>query len=601
MAKNSRSNRGVAQTIFDQLGGKFSAFLLISLVSLLVYGQTMSFTVGKFDEDVIITFNEKLLKNPDNVIEVLKRDAFFNNPGRNFYRPAQNLSFFLDTQLGKGKSWAYYFTNILLHIFTSCLLYLTLKDFGFRPGVALATALVYTTSPLFVHAIAWVPGRGDLLIAMFALLCLRATFRFLDTRKISALVFLHLCFFVSMFSKETSVLIPIIITGAWWLFYPRRSETGKTLLFTLLPMVIPIGLWFFTRSLVIPKYPAATVFGFIPFLNNLRALPETIGKFLIPVGLAPLPEFTWLITGIGGVVAIALVYAALRSASELERKLTLFGIGWFLLFSAPGVAYTNELGKIAYDYLEHRSYLPMIGIGIILAVIIGRLMVSSRRVAASNVIIAAMLLFVVTGFVRAKNYKSAESFYDMAIEGNPNSGMCYLNRGYLRATKNDIDGALEDYTSAMKACPDYAEAYVNRGVLYQNMLRNDEAGVDFKEAVQRNPRLFAAHYNLANWYSRREDLPNALRHYRISMELKPTFAEGWALIGSIIAKQGDLTKALPYFEKALTIDPALVIAYVNRGKAFYNFGQRDDACSDWQRASALGSEEGAGLLRELCR
>ncbi|MBU3700398.1 MAG: hypothetical protein FGM33_10395 [Candidatus Kapabacteria bacterium] len=601
MAKNKRSTRASSTSLLDQLSSSTSVLILLTIIGMVLYGQTMNFTVGKFDEDVIITFNDKLLKNPDNLFEVLQRDAFFNNPGRNFYRPTQNLSIFLDTQIGKGKAWAYYLTNLLLHIATCWLLFRTLKDFRFRPGTALATTLVYATSPLFVHVIAWIPGRGDLLIAMFTLLCLRATFRYLDTGKIQTLVLLHVCFFLSMFSKETSVLIPLIITAAWWMFYPRRDETKKTLALILLPCIIPIALWFITRSMVIPQYPDASVFGFIPFLNNLRAIPETIGKFLVPIGLAPLPAFTWLVTGLGSVIAIGLVVAALRHANEMERKLTLFGIGWFLLFSAPGVAYTNELGKIAYDYLEHRSYLPMIGIVFVVSVILGRLMEGRRRSTVSMIMLAIVAFYGSYSFIRAKNYKTVASFYDMAIEGNPRSGMSYLNRGYLRAVSNDVNGALADYTSAMTYCPEYSEAYVNRGVLYQNIQRDADAGVDFKEAVKRNPKLFAAQYNMANWYSKREDLTNALKHYRLSMELKPTFAEGWAMIASIIAKQGDLATALPFFEKALTLDPGLMVGYVNRGKAFYNVGRANEACADWRRASSIGSAEASQLLQVLCK
>ncbi len=477
----------------------------------------------------------------------------------------------------------------------------TLKDLNVRAGTALASTMLYVTSPLFVHAIAWVPGRGDLLIAMFALLCLRATFRFLDTRKTSSLVALHAFFALSMFSKETSVLIPLAITAAWWFFYPQREETKKTLLIALLPCIIPIALFFFTRSLVIPKFPAATVFGIGPFLNNLRVIPESIGKFIIPIGLAPLPAFTLLVTGLGAVLSVGLIAAAWRFADDHQRKLVLFGLGWFLLFTIPGTAYTNELGDIAYDYLEHRSYLPMIGIVMIIGVIIAKLFDGARRESASFGVAAVIIIFGGMSFLHAKNYKNPELFYDMAVEGNPHSGMALLNRGYLNATKRKTDAAIRDYTLAATECPTYAEPLVNRGVLYQELRRNSDAGVDFKEAVRRNPKLFAAHYNLANWYSGQEDLPNALRTYEDALNLRPNFAEGWAMIASIKAKSGNLDGAMPYFEKALTIDPTLTIAYINRGKALYNAGRKEEGCANWRQASTLGSGEAAALIRGLCQ
>jgi tetratricopeptide (TPR) repeat protein len=243
----------------------------------------------------------------------------------------------------------------------------------------------------------------------------------------------------------------------------------------------------------------------------------------------------------------------------------------------------------------------MIGIVFVLGVIISRLSESSKREVVQPVIILVVLGFGALSYLHAHNYKNPELFYDMAVNGNPNSGMSLLNRGYLKANKNDIDGALRDYTRAGEACPTYAEAWVNRGVLYQNMSRMTEAGNDFKAAVQKNPKLFAAQYNLANWYGRFDDLSNALTHYKAAMALKPTFAEGWAMTASVKAKMGDLQGALPDFNKALEVDPALTIVYVNRGKAFYNTGQADKACADWSRGSAMGNAEASNLLRSLCR
>jgi Flp pilus assembly protein TadD len=600
MAKTTK-RKSASTTLFDRISASPSIFIVLAAVVLVVYGQTLSFTVGKFDEDVIIKFNEKILKNPSNGLDVLKRDAFFNNPGRNFYRPVQNFSFFIDTQLGKGRDLTYYLSNLLIHIATCWLLFLTLRDFRFSPAASVAASLVFAVSPLFVHAVAWIPGRGDLLIGMFALLCVRLASRYLESGRGALLAAFHGVFFLSMFSKETSVLIPVVVAGAWWLFDPNRSATSRRLVALLAPCVVPVALFFFLRRIIIPKFPAETVFGVTPFLNNLRVIPESIGKFFVPIGLAPLPEFSWLVTGIGAAVAAVLVFLALRGAESMQRKLTVFGIGWYLLFTIPGAAYTNELGSIAYEYLEHRSYLPMMGIILVFGVVLTNQFARAWRDNVARGIVGLVALLGLVSILHARNYKTAERFYDMAIDGNPNSGMALLNRGYLRASKGDVSGAIEDYTRAAVACPTYAEAFVNRGVLYQDMGRMADAGRDFRQAVALNPKLFAAQYNIANWYGRTDDVPNALKHYDESTRLRPGFAEAWAMSGSMRAKMGDLQGALPYFDSALAREPELKVVYTNRGKAYYNAGLRNEACQDWQRGSAIGDAECGELVRTLCR
>ena len=47
--------------------------------------------------------------------------------------------------------------------------------------------------------------------------------------------------------------------------------------------------------------------------------------------------------------------------------MVLFGALWFIILSIPGMMYRHELGSHAYDYLNHRSYLPLVGVLLLLA------------------------------------------------------------------------------------------------------------------------------------------------------------------------------------------------------------------------------------------
>lgn len=593
--------RSSTTAIFDRVSKMSTALTIVAAVAMVVYGQVLSFSLGKLDENVVVTFNYDVLKDPSNAIDVLSRDAFFQRPGRDFYRPLQNLSLFVDTQIGSGEGWAYYLSNLLLHIATSCLLLITLRDLRCSPGASLATTLAFTVSPLFAQAVAWVPGRGDLLLGLLTLLCLRTAFRFLDTGRMGFLAAYHGVFLLAVFSKETSVLIPVMILLAWLLTYPGRTGTRRKLAMLLAPSAVQVALWLFLRSQVIPAFPRPSVFGFQPFMQNLRVIPESIGKFFVPVNLAPMPAFSLLATGIGVAVLIGLIAVAVRGADRQDRDRVLLGFGWFLLFSIPGIAYANELGSIAYDYLEHRTYLPLMGIAIVLAVIFSRLFTGAR---ARTWSLAVLSLTAVSGIVatqHASDYKTPSSFYDLAIQGNPASGMALLNRGFLRMTGGDVNGAISDYGRSAEVSPTYADPLVNRGVMYQEAGQMDRAGRDFRDALRRNPDLFAAQANMAEWYVQVGDLANALIHYKHSVRLDPKHAPSWTWIASILAKTGDLQGSLPYFDTAISVDPTLAIIYTNRGKAFSNAGRMQEACADWTKGANLGSTECADLVRSQCR
>ncbi|MBU3741684.1 MAG: tetratricopeptide repeat protein [Candidatus Kapabacteria bacterium] len=586
---------------FDRVAKTSTALTIVAVAAMLVYGQVLWFELGKLDENTVVTFNYDILKDPSKAIDVLSRDAFFQRPGRDFYRPVQNATLFIDTQIGGGDGWVYYLSNLLLHAAASCLLLLTLKDLGCSTGVSLATTIAFTVSPLFAQAVAWVPGRGDLLIGLLTLLCLRTGFKFLDTGRIGFLAAFHGFFLLAVFSKETSVLIPVMILMAWLLVHPQRAATRKNLVFLLAPTPVSIALFFYLRSLVIPRFPEPSVFGLEPFVHNLRVIPESIGKFFVPVGLAPMPAFSWLVTVIGIVVMVGLGLLAYRGVDKHGRKLALLGFGWFLLFTIPGIAYTNELGSISYDYLEHRSYLPLMGIMLVLAVIFMRMFRGAHAQRSSMAVLSLLGAAGITALIHAGDYKTPASFYDLAIDSNPASGMALLNRGFLRMTSGDPSGAISDYSRSAEVCPTYAEPLVNRGVMYQESQQMDLAGSDFREATRRNPNLFAAQYNLAEWYAKVDDLPNALQHYKHSARLDPKHGEAWTWIASIIAKSGDVQGALPYFDTAISVAPNLAIIYTNRGKAFSNVGRMQEACADWTRGSSLGSAECSNLVSSFCR
>ena len=59
--------------------------------------------------------------------------------------------------------------------------------------------------------------------------------------------------------------------------------------------------------------------------------------------------------------------------------------------------------------------------------------------------------------------EGAISDYTKAIEVQPNDYENYYNRGVARLTKGDNDGAIEDFSRAIEMSPQFPLAYNNRG------------------------------------------------------------------------------------------------------------------------------------------
>ena len=358
--------------------------------------------------------------------------------------------------------------------------------------------------------------------------------------------------------------------------------------------------YFILRSQVV-KLPSPTdEFGIGPFFHNLRTIPEYIAKFFIPLELAPMSGFTVINTLIGVLLMIALIVLAWKY-SPRPYTTALFGLAWFFIFVTPGVMYSHTLGSAAYDYLEHRAYLPLMGIMILLFVTISNLPSEKIKDRLTGYILVLALVFGVYSFVYAKNYENPMLFYNHATAANPGSAMALSNRGLIKADLKDFQGAIADYDLALKVKPDYAQVYVNKGVSLSAL--NDKAGAIalFDTAIHYDPALFQPHYNMANLLREAGKLDEALKEYDVAVKLYPTYVACYTARGLAYSQANNPAAAEKDFSKAIELNGKDPMPLLNRGKIRYNSGNKQGACSDWQTAAGLGSQDARDLLAKYCK
>ncbi|MEI7801228.1 MAG: tetratricopeptide repeat protein [Bacteroidota bacterium] len=78
---------------------------------------------------------------------------------------------------------------------------------------------------------------------------------------------------------------------------------------------------------------------------------------------------------------------------------------------------------------------------------------------------------------------TAMYYLNKAISINPEFSTAYSNRGSVRSTMGDSNGALEDYTKSIQLDPNFNDAYYNRGIVYYNLGRKGEACNDLRQAA----------------------------------------------------------------------------------------------------------------------
>ena len=589
------------KNIWDYCTSSPYVYLIIFIFIFLIYGQILSFYLGKLDEADIILANMPFLKNFRNLKDVFSGDAFFSSRNATFYRPMQNISFMIDAHLSGSSAWGYYLSNILIHGLTCSLLFYFLTLVGNKKEPALFSTLFFAASPLFVHAIAWAPSRGDLLIGMFGILSLVFFIKFIRSKSFKYLIYNLISMMLAVFSKETALLLPVLFFLYYFLIEKERKVTLAGLILPLFSYVLIIGFYLFLRKMVVTVSAPAHVFGILPLLNNLRTIPEFISKFFIPVGLSPMAGFGWFQT-LSGIVIIGILTVWVVKYHSWSGSWIYFGFIWFLIFTFPGMMYTHPLGNAAYDYLEHRAYLPLLGIVIILYFVV--LQVDSKN-NIKNLFLYLFLACAIFGtytYIYAGNYENPITFYNRAIETNPKSAVAYYNRGEINVFhEKDYQHALEDFNLALKIKPDYSKAFVNRGICKEFMGDTLGALSDCETGAKLDPDLFVAHKNIAIIKNQLGLKMEAIKEWDIALTLSPDYYQGFNERGVIKLQLEDLFFAEKDFNRCIQINNSYPEAYLNRGMVYYMMKDYNKACNDWKTAASIGSDQALNLIREYCK
>ena len=183
----------------------------------------------------------------------------------------------------------------------------------------------------------------------------------------------------------------------------------------------------------------------------------------------------------------------------------------------------------------------------------------------------------------------------------------YLKRGDVQLSRNNLVGAIRNYTKAIELDPSFAEAYVRRGMARRAKGSLNGAIEDFERAEEIHPESTFNNRQVADSYSNRgfiemgdlqlgsaiEDFTKAIRSHGDAVHY---YRRGQAKL-----IDEDLQGAIEDFTQALTFNPPndflLSMIYANRGYALRLQGKKNEAQSDFEKG--LRRNSGQRVIIEL--
>jgi hypothetical protein len=525
---------------------RLTAAIIVLLLStaLLLYWPAFQFSFVYLDDHIWCSRGQWFLKNPRHWIDMLTGPDFLNH---NYFRPMTNISFFIDTQIGGGKVWVYRLSNILLHTACATGIFLCLKRMRYSRWHAAGAALLFTAHPLLQDAIAWIPGRTDLLPGVFIIFSFLFWIKWTENPRNTTLA-MHCCLgLLGLLSKETMLVFPVLC--AIWTWASPASLNGRQWRSWVICWCGIIAAWGLWRTLVLhhsggslsqeagipltllsltklalASGPLALIYcGKVFWPSHLTAIFTTQSQSLIPGCLS-----------VGG-ITLSLFF----SRSRNNRRI-IFAILWCALFLIPPAM----AGIIKHEY---RMYIPMMGI-IILGLETDLFKPGTRVHSVIQIIIATACLcaLVAWHYTQLGRFKNREIFWINAVTDAPNSSFAHCQLGLVCYNLNDFRGMEREMRLALKINPHEKGAHVNLGLIYYTNRQWALAKDAFQTEINIHPEHAFAYYMMGLLQQSLEDPRSAVEWFEKTLKKDPLFIPAAQSLVSIALVLHDEGRARRY-------------------------------------------------------
>jgi tetratricopeptide (TPR) repeat protein len=591
MSKNRNKITKLGSKIIKKERVSFYLFFLF-LIPLVLYIRVVDFQFTKFDDTDIIVRHYDTIKDLKNIPQVFIRDFYLDTTGTAFYRPLPAVSYMFDAQVGGEEPWIYHLTNLFIHILTTIVLFFFLIKLNIRKDIAFLLSLFFSINPLFANAVAWVPGRVELLLCLFSLLSLITFIEYSQNHKNSWFYLHSLVFLLALFSKETAVLLPVLILSL--LFFSSKVKIKIKEIIPLIAVWCISGLlYYFMRHSVIKVNPDSHLSGVIPFIKNLPAIPITFGKFFIPYNLSTLPLYDTPSLFIGIILIIVFATFVIKFIGT-ERGIVIWGGIWFIAFTIPPMFARVYLAEFNFEYSEFRTYLPAIGILIILGILSNELPKSYSFNKLLKIAVPVFLLYGIITYIHSDVYSDPVSFTNSAINASPNNAFALNLRGFNYLEGGNGEQALPDFESAIKICPVYSSPYNNLGNIYRSVGDNQKAEYYFSQAIKYDTLYPNSSFLFNNAFLSLSAEKVAFKKYTEALDvlkkgasIYPNDSKINNNMGYVYYCLGKSDSAIVCFNKAIIVEPSSPSYFYNRANAKYIIKDFNGSLLDFNMALNL--------------
>jgi protein O-mannosyl-transferase len=562
-----------------------------------------------WDDDLHVTANPV-------IVGPLGLKEIWTSPAANYF-PLTMTSFWLLHAIWGLDPLPYHLVNVAMHAGCGVLLWLVLRKLQIR-GAWLGAAL-WTLHPVQVESVAWISELKNTQSGVFFLLAVWCFLRWTEDRRAAELhanearssaggpttanaftperyyVLALLCAVFAIFSKSSTVMLPVVFVVCWWWLGVRWTlERLLRLAPFFLISAVAAGWTIWEQKFSSGAQGAEWSHGLIERVAIAGRVPWFyLGKLLWPEPLIFIyprwqidaSHLAAFLPGLALAAVLTLLFVWRRRGSRVRA--TLFASGYFLVSLFPVLGFF-DVYFFRYSFVgDHFQYLASMGpLALVAAGIsvgcgrIGVGWVRLRQIAGASLIV----VFCALSARHARLFASDRVLWLDTATRNPSAWIAQNNIAKILIDEGTYADAIRHLGTALRLKPDHQEAHYNLG----NALRltGDVAGAieHYEVAVRLNPNDTNARNNLAGLLLQTGRGGDARTHYEHVLRLRPDSAEVHYNFAALLVRLGHREEARAAYENALRLRPDYAAAHSDLANLLMGARRTTDAIAHYEAA-----------------
>jgi Flp pilus assembly protein TadD len=508
----------------------------------------------------------------------------------------------LDVELYGMEAGRHHLINVLLHIASTLMLFLTLIRMTGEPWRSAFVAALFALHPINVESVAWIAERKNVLSTFFWMLTLLAYAVYHERPGMFRYLTVLFVFTMGLLAKPMLVTLPfVLMLMDYWPLNrirfqpPIRDSFGLAfrLILEKVPLLILSGLSVYFSMASVKGIGNGITLQSIPLMlrieNALISYLIYIGKLIWPANLAvfyPYPVRIPLWQALGALAVLMVISVGVIRAL---RKFPYLGVGWMWYLGT----FTPVIGLMQAglwpQMADRWAYVPFIGLFIMIAWGGAELLSRWRHKRFWVSIAAGALLTVlmVLSYIQAGYWENSITLFSHALKITKNNALAHNNLAIVLTEHGRYDEAIYHANAAIDLLPNNAFAYNNLGFVFLKNHKFNDAIRNFRMAIKLYPAYTKAYYNLATALMMIGNIDTAISNYRIALDLAPDSKDILNDFANAMFRQGRINEALLNYYKALRLDPGDPDIYNNIGVALNHQGRFEESVRHFRMALQL--------------